>query len=70
MKLRDTVALLPKSTLAERLEYARMVLKIHGFLRPAESARIKTKIHAQWDEEAEPADDARQDRALRAGGMR
>ena len=36
----------PVSTVAQRLEDCRLMLSIHGYLRPSESDRIQRKIHA------------------------
>jgi hypothetical protein len=44
MKLSDPIPAWPASTLAQRLEDARVLLSVHRFLRESENKRIKAAI--------------------------
>lgn len=50
-KLRDMLPVWPASTLGQRVEDARMLLNVHGFLRESENMRISAKIQKRWDDE-------------------
>lgn len=52
MKLADPIPAWPASTLAQRLEDARVLLSVHRFLRESENTRIKASIKKRWEAEA------------------
>jgi hypothetical protein len=52
MKLSDPIPAWPASTLAQRLEDARVLLSVHRFLRESENKRIKAAIGKRWETEA------------------
>jgi hypothetical protein len=52
MNLSDSIPAWPASTLAQRLEDARVLLSVHRFLRESENTRIKATIKKRWNVEA------------------
>jgi hypothetical protein len=51
MRAVDLTKLLPsvkRETLAQRIEDARLLLSIYGFLRPSESSRIRKQLEREW----------------------
>lgn len=48
MNLRTLLPGWKRSTLAQRLEDSRVLLNIHGYIRPVENERIKRRILREW----------------------
>ncbi len=49
--LQNPAAAWPTTNLAQRLEDCRLLLSVHGFLRPLESDRIQAAIQKRWKEQ-------------------
>lgn len=49
-KLLTELSAQPRAILAQRLEDARLLLRLHGYLRDSESDRIRNKLDADWEQ--------------------
>ena len=50
-RLRDLIPTWKMSTLAQRLEDSRLLLRVHGYLGDVASGKIKRRIRRDWEQE-------------------